>query len=294
MPRSLQRRNSSCSSRNGPAKLDDSALAVIGHAGDYATAHPGVVVHVEGFADPTGSRKANALLTDLRAQVVMDQLQADGVPVAHIQGRGRGSVHFALSSQESRRSRDQRRRPLTVLQSLLDPAPVTDPQAVLRRVFGFSGFRGAQEPVIRHVLAGGDALVLMPTGGGKSLLLPGARAVPFGDRGDRFATDRTDGRPGRGAAPGGRGRRRVAFRPRSRGSAQRHARPDRAATWSCSMCRRNGCWAMGCSIGCRDCQSPCLQSTRHIASRNGATSSVRNIASLRVCQSTFPACRASR
>jgi outer membrane protein OmpA-like peptidoglycan-associated protein len=85
------------------AKLDDSALAVIGHAGDYATAHPGVVVHVEGFADPTGSRKANALLTDLRAQVVMDQLQADGVPVAHIQGRGRGSVHFALSSQESRR-----------------------------------------------------------------------------------------------------------------------------------------------------------------------------------------------
>jgi ATP-dependent DNA helicase RecQ len=56
-----------------------------------------------------------------------------------------------------------------VLQSLLDQAPVTDPQAVLRRVFGFPGFRGAQEAVIQHVLAGGDALVLMPTGGGKSL-----------------------------------------------------------------------------------------------------------------------------
>lgn len=85
------------------ARLDDSALAVISRAGDYAKVNPGVAVHVEGFADPTGSRKANALLTDLRAQVVMDQLQADGVPAVRIQGRGHGAVHFALSSQESRR-----------------------------------------------------------------------------------------------------------------------------------------------------------------------------------------------
>ncbi len=56
-----------------------------------------------------------------------------------------------------------------MLQSLLEQAPATDPQAVLRRVFGFPGFRGAQEAVIQHMLAGGDALVLMPTGGGKSL-----------------------------------------------------------------------------------------------------------------------------
>jgi ATP-dependent DNA helicase RecQ len=40
---------------------------------------------------------------------------------------------------------------------------------VLRRVFGFPAFRGLQEPAIRHVTAGGDALVLMPTGGGKSI-----------------------------------------------------------------------------------------------------------------------------
>jgi ATP-dependent DNA helicase RecQ len=39
----------------------------------------------------------------------------------------------------------------------------------LRRVFGFPAFRGQQEGVVRHVVAGGDALVLMPTGGGKSL-----------------------------------------------------------------------------------------------------------------------------
>jgi ATP-dependent DNA helicase RecQ len=56
-----------------------------------------------------------------------------------------------------------------VLQSLLERQPTLDPHEVLRRIFGFPGFRGAQEPVIQHVLAGGDALVLMPTGGGKSL-----------------------------------------------------------------------------------------------------------------------------
>jgi ATP-dependent DNA helicase RecQ len=56
-----------------------------------------------------------------------------------------------------------------VLQSLLSPHAVADPHEVLRRVFGYDGFRGTQESVIRHVLGGGDALVLMPTGGGKSL-----------------------------------------------------------------------------------------------------------------------------
>jgi ATP-dependent DNA helicase RecQ len=52
-----------------------------------------------------------------------------------------------------------------VLQSLLAENPAT----VLRRVFGFPGFRGQQEQVVNHVIAGGDALVLMPTGGGKSI-----------------------------------------------------------------------------------------------------------------------------
>jgi ATP-dependent DNA helicase RecQ len=49
------------------------------------------------------------------------------------------------------------------------PARPADPLGVLRRVFGYDSFRGAQAEVIEHLIAGGDALVLMPTGGGKSL-----------------------------------------------------------------------------------------------------------------------------
>ncbi|MFH0516536.1 DNA helicase RecQ [Streptomyces sp. M41] len=41
--------------------------------------------------------------------------------------------------------------------------------AALHRVFGYEAFRGEQRAVIDHVVAGGDAVVLMPTGGGKSL-----------------------------------------------------------------------------------------------------------------------------
>jgi ATP-dependent DNA helicase RecQ len=47
-----------------------------------------------------------------------------------------------------------------------DTKPALD---TLRRVFGYDAFRGNQQAIIDHVVDGGDALVLMPTGGGKSL-----------------------------------------------------------------------------------------------------------------------------
>ncbi|HVF35005.1 MAG TPA: DNA helicase RecQ [Candidatus Saccharimonadia bacterium] len=54
------------------------------------------------------------------------------------------------------------------MNAVLEPRPES-PRDVLRRVFGFDAFRGEQEAVVEHLCAGGDALVLMPTGGGKSL-----------------------------------------------------------------------------------------------------------------------------
>jgi ATP-dependent DNA helicase RecQ len=47
--------------------------------------------------------------------------------------------------------------------------PGSSPVDVLKRVFGYPEFRGQQHDIIEHVVGGGDALVLMPTGGGKSL-----------------------------------------------------------------------------------------------------------------------------
>jgi ATP-dependent DNA helicase RecQ len=44
-----------------------------------------------------------------------------------------------------------------------------DPRAILHEVFGYERFRGPQAEIVEHVIGGGDALVLMPTGGGKSL-----------------------------------------------------------------------------------------------------------------------------
>jgi superfamily II DNA or RNA helicase len=60
--------------------------------------------------------------------------------------------------------------------------------SVLQEVFGYPRFRGLQSQIVDHVVDGGDALVLMPTGGGKSLTLPGAghRAPPRRARASRW------------------------------------------------------------------------------------------------------------
>ncbi|MBF4562735.1 DNA helicase RecQ [Microbacterium sp. VKM Ac-2870] len=49
------------------------------------------------------------------------------------------------------------------------PAYASDPKAVLKEVFGYDEFRGDQEEIVAQVVSGGDAIVLMPTGAGKSI-----------------------------------------------------------------------------------------------------------------------------
>jgi ATP-dependent DNA helicase RecQ len=60
-------------------------------------------------------------------------------------------------------------RKVTQVASPVAGSRLSDPTEVLRRVFGYDTFRGSQQEIIDHLIGGQDALVLMPTGGGKSL-----------------------------------------------------------------------------------------------------------------------------
>jgi len=51
----------------------------------------------------------------------------------------------------------------------MQAALLPDPIHILKTVYGYDAFRGRQAEIVRHVMAGNNAFVLMPTGGGKSL-----------------------------------------------------------------------------------------------------------------------------
>src|ERR1700716_3532338 len=59
--------------------------------------------------------------------------------------------------------------PVSANASALQRQSAPDALSVLNSVFGLPGFRGAQQEIVGHVTDGGNCLVLMPTGGGKSL-----------------------------------------------------------------------------------------------------------------------------
>ena len=180
-----------------------------------------------------------------------------------------------------------------MLQSLVQAEAWDEPAAVLRRVFGFPGFRGQQEQAVRHVVAGGDALVLMPTGGGKSICFqvpalcrPGTAVVIsplIALMDDQVAALRQLGVSA--------GALHSDLDPAEARSVARDLIEQRLDLLYVSPERLLG---NGTLERLSRCSSRCSRSTRRIACRNGGTSSARNIASWRALPISFPACRASR
>ena len=148
-----------------------------------------------------------------------------------------------------------------------------DPAEILRRVFGFPAFRGLQEPAVATSLAGGDALVLMPTGGGKSicyqvpaLCRPGTAVVIsplIALMDDQVAALRQLGVAAAALHSDLDPEERARRRARSIGRSS-----------ICSTSRPSGCSPTArCERLRAHAASRCSRSTRRIASRNGATSS---------------------
>ena len=89
--------------------LDDAAKDVINHAAAAAKQQPNAHIIVTGYADTLGSAAADQDLSQLRAQRVIDKLQAAGVPAAQMQLVAKGAqpetgvasrrVEIAISSQ---------------------------------------------------------------------------------------------------------------------------------------------------------------------------------------------------
>ena len=74
------------------AALDKSALNAIASAAQTAAANPSMDVVVTGGADSVGSAQANIYMSEVRAQVVSDQLVADGVTQDRIKIKANGIV----------------------------------------------------------------------------------------------------------------------------------------------------------------------------------------------------------
>jgi outer membrane protein OmpA-like peptidoglycan-associated protein len=85
------------------ASLDDDGAAVVAAAAARAKQNPTLQVNVAGYADPDGSPAANKAVSLTRAQVVVDQLVADGIDRGRIVRSAHGETAFVLNSQESRR-----------------------------------------------------------------------------------------------------------------------------------------------------------------------------------------------
>lgn len=85
------------------ALIQPAAQTIIAAAAASAKQHPAAPVIVTGYASTIGSVAANALLSQLRAQVVDDELVADGVAAIRITHTATGETSFLVEPVESRR-----------------------------------------------------------------------------------------------------------------------------------------------------------------------------------------------
>ena len=72
--------------------LDDAADAIIKQAADAALKRPSERIVVTGYADRKGGKQADLYLSELRAQMVVDTLVADGVPASRIRMVAAGAM----------------------------------------------------------------------------------------------------------------------------------------------------------------------------------------------------------
>ncbi len=174
-------------------------------------------------------------------------------------------------------------------------AAATDDPAldVLRRVFGYESFRGPQREVVDHVIGGGDALVLMPTGGGKSLCYQIPALVREGvgivvSPLIALMQDQVDALRALGVRAGFLNSTQA---PDEQRMVEAEFVP---ANWTCSTWRRNGC-APRARCGCWNAaRSRCSRSTRRTASPSGDTTSGRTTWRCPRCTSAGRTCRGSR
>ncbi len=139
---------------------------------------------------------------------------------------------------------------------------------ILKDVFGYDAFRGNQARIIERVAEGGDALVLMPTGGGKSLcfqvpalLREGLTVVVsplIALMEDQVATLDELGVPAVAL--------NSTLNPSSSGTSPSACSVARS---SCSTWHRSGWSSRACWPSCNDCRSACSPSTKRTACRNG-------------------------
>jgi outer membrane protein OmpA-like peptidoglycan-associated protein len=74
--------------------LDQAARDVIKHAANRAKRIPNAHLVVAGYADSTGTKEADLILTQLRARRVADFLEADGIPASEITLKAEGAQRF--------------------------------------------------------------------------------------------------------------------------------------------------------------------------------------------------------